>query len=296
MTFVTDDTTLSEAVRRYDPAAVFALFSGGHDSLCATAIAARHPRFTAAVHINTGIGIEETREFVRETCQREGWPLLEYRPPRSYEQIVLADGWTGGGKHLGFPGPGMHPATYVLLKERCLDALVRDYKTRRADRIVLVSGARSEESKRRMRAQVKPVERDGATVWVAPIHDWTKPDCNRFIEARGMRRSVVVDLLHMSGECLCGSFGKAARERPEIARWFPDTEAHIAALERRVAEAGIWNACRWATRPLEPIFENQLSFDGRTVKARMCLSCDGVEGDPVWGTQRGRTVERSRSD
>jgi tRNA(Ile)-lysidine synthase TilS/MesJ len=32
---------------------LFGLFSGGHDSLCATHVASRHPRFTRAAHINT---------------------------------------------------------------------------------------------------------------------------------------------------------------------------------------------------------------------------------------------------
>lgn len=54
---------LDEAIETHDPSHVFALFSGGHDSLTATALTAKHPRFTAAVHINTGIGIEETRDF-----------------------------------------------------------------------------------------------------------------------------------------------------------------------------------------------------------------------------------------
>ena len=35
--------------------AVYALFSGGHDSLCSTFIASRHPLFQGVVHLNTGI-------------------------------------------------------------------------------------------------------------------------------------------------------------------------------------------------------------------------------------------------
>ena len=56
---------LDVAIRRYKPVAVFGMFSGGHDSICAVHMAAQRPEFTAAVHINTGIGIEQTREFVR---------------------------------------------------------------------------------------------------------------------------------------------------------------------------------------------------------------------------------------
>jgi 3'-phosphoadenosine 5'-phosphosulfate sulfotransferase (PAPS reductase)/FAD synthetase len=138
----------------------------------------------------------------------------------------------------------MHRAAYVMLKERCLDVLIRDHKKGRDDGIVLVSGARSSESLRRMAVGVHPVERDGSRVWVSPIHRWSKIDCNEFIESRQMARNTVVDLLHMSGECLCGAFGRAADERREIARWFPATEAAIADLERAASDAGIWYACR----------------------------------------------------
>ena len=99
---------ISEAVERYEPVATFALFSGGHDSLTSTAIAAQHPAFTSVVHINTGIGIEETREFVRETCKEQGWPLIELHSEHAYEDLVLTRG--------GFPsGPKSHSSMYWYL-------------------------------------------------------------------------------------------------------------------------------------------------------------------------------------
>ena len=231
---------IDRAVQSFEPSHVFALFSGGHDSLCSTAIAADHPAFTAAVHVNTGIGIEETREFVRETCRHEGWPLLEYQPPVSYDEIVL--------EH-GFPGPGAHPITYVRLKERCIDSLVRYHKTGRRTKIVLVTGARSQESQRRM-AHVEPimVEPESVKVWVAPIHGWTKADCNEFIAVRGYARNPVVEAIHMSGECLCGSYANAVSERPLIAMLYPDVERRIRDLELRAEKAGLVG-CEWGKRP-----------------------------------------------
>lgn len=93
------------------PSSIFALFSGGHDSLCSTALAAKHPSFTAAVHINTGIGIAATREFVRETCAERGWPLIEMHPDaKTYRDLVIEKGMPGGPKAhngadiLGSPG------------------------------------------------------------------------------------------------------------------------------------------------------------------------------------------------
>lgn len=231
---------LEGAIAGFDPSHVFAMFSGGHDSLTATAIAAEHPRFTAAVHIDTGIGIDETREFVRETCRAQGWPLLEYQPPVSYDDIVL--------EH-GFPGPGAHRYAYVRLKERCVDALVREHKTGRRTKVVLVTGARSQESRRRMgHVEAVQVEVESVKVWVAPIHDWTKADCNALIDGRGLPRNPVVDAIHMSGECLCGSYANAMEERPLIGALYPAVERRIRDLELRAEEAGIV-ACEWGKRP-----------------------------------------------
>jgi DNA modification methylase len=44
----------------------------------------------------------------------------------------------------------------------------------------------------------------------------------------------VADVLHMSGECLCGAFARPG-EREEVAFWFPDDFAAIADLEDAVA-------------------------------------------------------------
>jgi 3'-phosphoadenosine 5'-phosphosulfate sulfotransferase (PAPS reductase)/FAD synthetase len=241
--------TISEAVAANDPSHVFALFSGGHDSLAATAVTAKHPRFTAAVHINTGIGIEETRTFVRDTCAERGWPLLEYGPPEhisgyvmgpefTYEQIVMR--W-------GFPGPPQHKIMYTRLKERALRALVRDHNIN-GHRVLLSTGIRWQESTRRMRNYAKTGKwhTHGRMLWVNPIADWSKSDCSALIEAEGLRRNRVVDLLHKSGECLCGAFS-GADEMTELEVWFPEVAAYLHDLERRVeAEGRI--GCVWGRR------------------------------------------------
>lgn len=90
---------LNLAGERYRPSRLFALLSGGYDSLCCTHVAARHPLFSGVLHINTGIGIEQTRHFVRDTCKTYNWPLVEYRSPIRYEEIIFAG---------GFPGPPLH--------------------------------------------------------------------------------------------------------------------------------------------------------------------------------------------
>lgn len=250
---------IDEATRDYRPVAVFGLFSGGHDSLTSTAIAADHPAFTAAVHINTGIGIEETREFVRETCKEQGWPLIELHSGHRYEDLVLQRG--------GFPsGPKSHSSMYWYLKQRPLDALLRKTKQKRGDNVALVTGIRVQESVRRMGAGISvPIRRDDhCRVWVNPILDWSAMDCGRYMAEHGLRRNPVVDLLHRSGECLCGALARED-EIHEIDAWFPVAGQRIHALEAQARACGLKNT-RWASRKAWGTSEQ--------ITLPMCASCE----------------------
>lgn len=220
-----------DAIEREDPSHVFALFSGGHDSLCSTHLAASHPRFSGVVHCNTGIGIEQTREFVRKVCADQGWPLIEREPDRfSYRDLIL-----GAGGYEGFPGgPKSHMRFYYYLKQRTIDAIVREHKIDRKDRIGLVTGIRRGESTRRMAgAFAEYAHREGAQLWLNPILDWTDRHKNAYMEAWDLPRNEVVDLLHRSGECLCGAFTSKGEFR-EIELWFPETAKKIRQFEADV--------------------------------------------------------------
>jgi 3'-phosphoadenosine 5'-phosphosulfate sulfotransferase (PAPS reductase)/FAD synthetase len=211
--------TISEACERYECRKVFALFSGGDDSLAALRVAVEHPNFAAAVHCNTGIGVEATREFVRATCRTLRCPLVEYKAaenvqadgtpdPQVYEQLVL---------ERGFPGPTKfgHGKMYTRLKDRGIARLMREHAGP-GEAVVLASGCRQEESVRRMgttkRIQRGQPRRDGRLdeprrVWVNHLFDWTKTDTLKFREASGLERNPVAKLICKSGECLCGGFG-----------------------------------------------------------------------------------------
>ena len=246
------------AVRRHKPVAVFAMFSGGHDSVCAAHVASQHPTFDGCVHINTGIGIEQTREYVRNTCREWGWPLIEYRAKdqgQEYRAIV---------REKGFPGPHGHLFMYTRLKERCIRQLTRDHKAKASDRILCVTGVRREESARRM-GTVQTISREGARVWVAPLVDWTQATKGAYMAEHSLPRNEVVDLLHMSGECLCGAFAKPG-ELEEIGAWFPDVYAEIKALEREAKAVGV--PCKWGQRPAE-----QTYVDPSQVDLPLCVAC-----------------------
>lgn len=260
---------LDKAIKEIDPTAVFGLFSGGHDSFSSTFVASRHPRFTSAVHINTGIGIEATREYVRDTCRTRRWNLEEYwatenlnadgcPDPQDYDDLV---------RERGFPGPGHHGKMYDRLKGRSLARLERDYgancRGKKKRRVMYVSGCRTQESERRM-ANTEELQIDGRRAWCAPIHDCSKCDTSDILSCANQPRNQVADLIHKSGECLCGAFRKRG-ELEELNLWDITRPAYnrIIALEKEVVP--IFGR-GWGERPID---------DNRTVVApgMLCWGC-----------------------
>jgi 3'-phosphoadenosine 5'-phosphosulfate sulfotransferase (PAPS reductase)/FAD synthetase len=224
-------------------------------------VAAKHPAFTAAVHINTGIGIADTRTFVRETCEERGWPLIEMHPDGlTYRDLVVEKGMPAG--------PKAHNTTYYWLKQRQVRRLVSEHKQGRHGRIALVTGIRTAESERRMSAVMSvPVHRIGAQVWVNPILSWTKADCHDFMEDEGLRRNPVVDLLHRSGECLCGALARRS-EFEDIKLWYPDVAAEIEGYEK-LAESLGHRDDRWAVR-------QRVSREQLRIEHPLCQSCEAA--------------------
>ncbi len=261
---------IESAIAQYNPVAIFSLFSGGHDSLTMTHFVARYlgDRLTGVCHINTGIGIRQTREFVRNICKQFGWRLLEYKAtenvkadgtpdPQIYSDIVV--------EH-GFPGPGIHHIMYARLKERQLLRLIRDHKTQWKDKILLLSGARKKESNRRMR-NVIGIQKEGARIWVAPFQDFTDTDQQDYMTLFSLPKNPVKEYLCMSGECLCGSFAQP-NELKEIELWYPEAAAEIKAIEERARLAGQANHV-WGVRPKT---ERQIELLGGT--EFLCATCN----------------------
>lgn len=237
-------------------AGVVVLFSGGNDST--TLAHLFRERATHAAHANTGIGIEQTRQYVRDTCASWGLPLIEKypEPGATYRDLVLGQCRARTGPNAGtvlwpggFPGPGSHYMMFQRLKERAMEKVRNELvKKPRRERVIFLAGRRSEESGRRKRlADVDPIERKGSTVWVSPLVGWTKLDLNAYRRVHDdVPRNEVSDLLHMSGECLCGAFAHSG-ELDEIADWFPEAAAEIRALEAEVLASGVASPerCRW---------------------------------------------------
>lgn len=255
-----------DAIVEHDPSKVYVLFSGGGDSsvLLSWAKINFGRKIDGAVFIDTGTSIEpdpddpadttpSVREFAQAFAANRNVPLIVLEAGDAYTDMCL--------EH-GVPGPGAHIYAYVWLKERQLDEFIAAQKTRWNDRIMLLAGARRAESVRRM-GKALPVDRDGCTVWVNPLIDWTDHDMAEYRAHHGMERSPVADLLHRSGECNCGAYGEGERDmlRSVFPRWF---ERKIAPIERACAAKGL--PCVWGKRWAKPVKDD-------AKRMRMCGGC-----------------------
>lgn len=216
-------------------AGIVVLVSGGNDSTVLGHLF--KDQATHFGHCNTGIGIEATRQFVRDTVQSWGKPLIEVYPPKgsSYRELVLDQ---------GFPGPAHHYKMYQRLKERGLRDIRRQLVQNRNQRVIFLAGRRKSESHRRM--LIPDEERIDATVWVSPIFDWTDDHMREYAHTYNVPRNEVSQLLHKSGECLCGAFAKKD-EFEELKFFFPQMAEEIQALEDEVQATGKFPdfRCKW---------------------------------------------------
>jgi 3'-phosphoadenosine 5'-phosphosulfate sulfotransferase (PAPS reductase)/FAD synthetase len=277
---------LREAVRYFDPVRVYACFSGGYDSAAAVVMTlstlwwgktARSlhecgglpkPVDLRVLHINTGIGIEATRQYVRDFCNHRDIPYLEVKTPESYEQLVL---------ERGFPGPAMHAKMYQRLKERAIRIAVREAKmgAPRSRNVLLVSGIRHDESMIRAGYQ-RCVSRVDAQVWINPLY-WATVDEFRLIrEIYAVPANPVKDRLGMSGECLCGAYADKG-ELLRVRLVCPQTADYIEELERKVWAAGH----RWRWEDPGPPRDRRAKGDRAAIYQPdeddfrpMCASCE----------------------
>lgn len=277
---------LDDAIAEFRPVAIFAGFSGGHDSLVSTHLTTEHLRdrvgdTVAALHINTGIGIEKTRQFVRNTSNAFNWPLLEQKSPVSYEDLVLGrvKGYPGG-----FPGPRMHGLMYQRLKERAIREVVRAHKAFRSREVVMfVTGIRADESRIRT-GYNRATSRVGNQVWVNPLYYSSHATFERYMRFFGLPRNPVKDACGMSGECLCGAYAHPG-EKLRIRAACPKTADYLDDLERKVIEAGfpwLWDQegpPKWFTQRQkgQPLLGDWFgpAPDG-PVTGPMCHGCEKV--------------------
>lgn len=265
---------IAEALDRYKPVAIYAGFSGGNGSRPAVHWAMNNVPGCEVMHLNTGIGIEAGRQYVRDTCKAMGWPLREIRTSESYDDLV---------RQYGFPGPDGHALMYQRLKERAVWDLMRQAKKghKRSAKVLFITGIRHADSIVRTGYAGREVNKYRGQVWANPLYWWTNDEMRSYDASSGMPRNQIADALGMSGECGCGAFA----QRGELKRWEavdPSFGVRIRGLEAECLARGFtwgWEGgaaerraqpCTKHARPATDAFVHELrevgGCSGRTCK------------------------------
>lgn len=219
-----------ENARALDPDHVFALVSGGHDSLTAA-----HYTYMQSpldidgfLHIDTSIGLPETREFVEQRAEDLNIPLYiadQRRKEDSYSRRI---------KQYGFPGATKeaHKWEYVNNKDKPLENFLQQFD----GDIMLISGATRHESEARWQnVRSDGIEEKGGYTYVSPLASWTGLDVREYRNENGLPSNEVVDILEHSGDCLCGAYADR-RELEWMHAAYPHMWAYIQSLEAQVID------------------------------------------------------------
>jgi len=242
----------------------FALCSGGRDSAVSThklmEETADERKEPIVVYLDTGIGIEENHEYVKEWCDAEGWQLWTLRTNESYEDLV---------KEYGFPGPSKHTMFYAALKERQLQRL-----SSRVENPHFHTGIRAGESRRRMGNAEREHEQLGA-VWHSDIIDWTHEEVLQYIEEHDIPENPLWDKGHFK-DCGCGAYG-SPEELLEVQADYPEMYQRLTDLENAVDRDDEYG--RWGWGQMSEAELRQVRAENDEQQMTLCSMCGIPKSD-----------------
>lgn len=257
------------AIENYHPKVIVSLVSGGNDSLTAY-YALREvgikPDFI--VHVYTGTGIPETREFVEGWAISVGIPLLICDAGDAYEKYVQRKGFFGRGV-------AAHAMAYHILKATPLRKKMSQIRQKRRHfPILMFTGIRLDESDNRKynfaQNTIKPDPAAQNNIFVNHIEQWTGEDCRYFLEKVGAPKNPVAQALHRSAECMCGTM-QTKEDRMIASAIYPAWGKRLDTLETEVKAKHGWGWCENKPKSLTQEENGQLPFINGFEMCRHCL-------------------------
>ena len=248
----TPEDIITEVTQIHKRTKFFVACSGGKDSIClAHYIETNHPdNFKGLVFIDTGVGIRQTQEWLKDYCQTRGWTLYIEKPKLEKRHRLYRDVYEWAVLNFGFPGPAVHSTVMRNLKYIALNRFA--YSHGRHDHAI-ISGTRKFESKRRF-INTRPITKAGNFFFCSPFFNKTNADVYQYLIENGLKKTPVHDILGMSGECMCGCFAKVG-ERELVKQLDPDLDAYFTSLENRIPIEGTAKAKLspiWGQGPIKP--------------------------------------------
>lgn len=253
---------LREAIDQFSPTHIVSMVSGGKDSAASDQVARElETKIDLVMHGNTRTGIKQTSDFVRSTYGLMG-DFVEADAGTAYEAYVLRKGFFG-------VGIGAHAFSYRVLKaqpfRKAVSASIRH--GRRGVRVLLLNGARKDESDNRAK-HLQKWRQDPASpgnIWVSVIFDWSQDERDAYLASRATPINPVAIQLCRSGECMCGTM-QTKQERAEAAALYPEWGKFIDELEREARER---HGFGWGDQFPKPRDEAQADLF-----APMCIGCN----------------------
>lgn len=214
---------LRDLIEEVAPRFIISMVSGGRDSAASDAVVRECGiKVDAVIHGNTRTGIQATTAWVQEHYD----PLVA-DAGTAYEDYIFRKGFFGKGQ-------AAHGFSYRVLKATPFRKVIsREFRQRRRGvRILLINGARKDESANR-KAHLQIMRADPAApgnIWVNPIHNWSQDDRDNYLDSRSIPINPVAKALCKSGECMCGTTQSRA-ERVEASVLYPEWGRWIDSLE-----------------------------------------------------------------
>ena len=238
---------LQEAIDDYNVDSFYVAYSGGKDSgIVLDYVAKNFPKqFKGAMFCNTGIGVKECINFVREQCKKNNYPLFEVKTEDvlrkkdnkygrkkgeafSFEDLVL---------QFGFPKQSMHDKIMGILKHQPMREFINK-RMEAGEKCGIISGVRKKESKRRtMKSKKYIFKHERGAFFISPLFFKSNSWVSEYYIKNDIKRSPVYQTLHISGDCLCGCF--AQKEELKLLEMFhPETFNEIKRIEKELMEKG----------------------------------------------------------
>jgi 3'-phosphoadenosine 5'-phosphosulfate sulfotransferase (PAPS reductase)/FAD synthetase len=273
----------AKVIKDYDPYAVIVGYTSGGDSNVALKLATMLFKVDAAFTCDTSIAAIETLTHCHKiTTENYGLKHICRLPPYNgvkenpdtYAEIV---------KRHGFPGhtKTAHNWMFRWLKDHTIMSIVSNIRKNKRNRnIVIVSGARKHESKRRWGTS-KDITINGSNIWVNIVNDWTDQDMYEFSAENNLDflRGPISKLMGFSGDCFCGSHAEKG-ELNFVRVASPSTHEKLMFLQEWVFE-NTENKWGWEDGPLtkeqkksaQRAEQRGRQFNLFTPNMLMCSSC-----------------------
>lgn len=267
---------IDRAYEHWRPSWIFALYSGGYDSVSSTHFAWKWAEARGLTHkvkvisADTGVSADGWRDYVARVARSQTW-LHEIRTnpdPNFYYKNV---------REYGMPyTKQMHwQIMYRNLKERTFDALRAEHKENRRDRCMLVTGMRRDES--HQRASTPEWLEDGAGLWVSPLVNWTGKQVRELRIALNIEINPFYEKKLGSGDCECNWGGFLTMEELEQAS--PQLAARIRPEHNHCLRM---HGYGYGERPTDTLLAEragQMTLPGVEPLVNLCASCE--RADPL---------------